>query len=349
MNVLTLKTINTFDVPVNMINPEMGGELLCSSPHVEYYKLLAKCDLKSAEIYLKEKLIGITDEILDSNKQCWDTYKDKPITPLPVRIAYDGTVCLLDGHHRFCVAVAQGLSMIPVEVKYSNPLWDELIIRLLKIYNNKKQLYQPIEHPWFFDWTVCRTKERLTLIHQELHKLNLLPDKQYDFKLSVDFGCCTGWLCRQFAELGFHSIGVDFDQNVLWIANYLNTIFKQRITPIYYQQDIRKITETFGIFRKHYFDAATCLSVLHHWMWKEAGSSENDVLNMLKILLRLFKIVIIDTASVSDPLVKITSIPLKPDTFIQWAAKTFELSYINYLGTPDENRPIYALSTWYRA
>jgi hypothetical protein len=83
--------------------------------------------------------------------------------------------------------------------------------RLNKRPDGPPLLYQALEHPDFKDWESLQPcAERWALIESAVDLSR--PG------MAVDFGCHTGWFCRQFARAGWLATGYDRDPFYLEVA-----------------------------------------------------------------------------------------------------------------------------------
>lgn len=89
--------------------------------------------------------------------------------------------------------------------RFKEQLWDREL--------NKPLLYQPIDHPEFADWEVKQPcEERLAMIRDACGPVGSM----------VDFGCHTGWFCRQFALDGWKTTGVEKSEIHVEIARVVD-------------------------------------------------------------------------------------------------------------------------------
>lgn len=116
-------------------------------------------------------------------------------------------------------------------------------------------LYQPIEAPEFaYDNEQAQQpcEERFQLILESFG--GALPRRG----LMVDFGCNTGWFCREFSRWDWRTIGIDRSPEWLEAAQLLNEELAGKLQPAYIQEDVLKVFETEGIPA---CNVALCLSV----------------------------------------------------------------------------------------
>lgn len=171
--------------------------------------------------------------------------------PMKVHIAASGRMELLDGYHRAAAHVYQGRKMAAVEVVSVSPLWQELVDRLRNCYpGNDRMLYQAIEHPYFQNWTVNRSSDRIRMM------LEYWREHQPKSNTMLDIGSCTGAVCRAFARAGVSTYGIDHDPNAVWIAEYLSLVLGGRTT---YQ-----CTDSLSLLDSGYrWGSVVCLSVFY--------------------------------------------------------------------------------------
>lgn len=85
-------------------------------------------------------------------------------------------------------------------------MWQEFREALWNHELKKPLLYQPIDHPEFNGWEVVQPcVERMRMIRESRGPAHKSPG----IYSMVDFGCHTGWFCRQFAKDGWKTTGVE--------------------------------------------------------------------------------------------------------------------------------------------
>lgn len=299
------KTIRILSSPIEFIRCENGEEI----QNAEFAKKARIIDLYNAwkngtdvyeTIYAKEytKIYGY--EIMKSHVDAIKNAHDSPLikTPLPCVINCRGRFRLLDGHHR---AVRMYLENEPVllDVRYVSPLWKQLETDLISIYG-KQVLYQKIEHPWFDNWPCHRSEKRFDYIFETLQSLNMKCGRH------IDIGSCTGRLCREFHRKGWTSYGIDIDERIVRIAEFLNNVFEIRVPYINDDNFMRLVNS--GVK----WDVITCLSVFHRIMIKEP----ERVKNIFKILSERSHILFVDGASPDDETCK--GFDWNEELYIEW-------------------------------
>jgi SAM-dependent methyltransferase len=123
-------------------------------------------------------------------------------------------------------------------------LSSEEIVRKLGV-SEETPLYQPLEHP---DFARCPALqpclERWELIHSCLAA---------NSGRVIDFGCHTGWFCRQFSRLGWEAMGIERSADLVEIARSMEEFAGER-KPSYFVGDLLKLPLP-------PCDVALCLSV----------------------------------------------------------------------------------------
>lgn len=253
--------------------------------------------------------------------------KDSMETPVPAKLNANGTFELLDGHHRCADAIARGMNVVDLDIKYVSPLWSDLESRILSIYGEKK-LYQRIEHPWFNDWHVARTDDRGNCI------LNYIRGMSFTKRNSVDIGCCTGRLSRLLRAEGFNAYGFDRDPNVIHVADHLNMVFGSNVNFTVFG-DIETMVKGCGMAKTN---VVVCLSVLHHYLWE---GTPQRYLDTIKMLLENSNVLFFDHLNEEDrSLLKTDEVPLGVQGLIDWIREMTGFSVVQ-IGEFEE-RPLFA-------
>lgn len=278
---------------------------------VKFYKdILDKKNINETEyFYVMNKLIksgtflyGCKSEN-DINKylnnRVSELKSDIKDNKIPVKIRQDGTIELLDGHHRVSRKIAEGFEELTVEVAEMSEMFKTLEQDLFSIYN-KKFLYQEIEHPYFSNWDK-NNSNRLNAIKEYIQKSikdgRLTPDGN-----AIDYGCITGGISRILASLGFRTHGIDVDPKALKIAEYLDFICGKGKFVNYSKADLLKNGDWLGWSTT----ISITLSLLHHWL----RPSRIEHLKMfLPTIAKNSKLLIIDVPSLEDTFTE-SSIPL---------------------------------------
>jgi hypothetical protein len=181
----------------------------------------------------------------------------------PVRIRHDGTVELLDAHHRVSRLIVEGRTVIEVEVKEVSQLFANLERDLFSIYG-KKWLYQEIEHPYFADWE-CNNPGRLDTIARYLDAA--IADGRIMMEgAAIDYGCLTGGIARIFSARGFKTFGLDCDVRALAIAEYLDFVLGKSSRVNYARVDLLAPDVPYYGWP---VNVCTALSLFHHWLRAE--------------------------------------------------------------------------------
>ena len=337
-------------IPIEWLYPERGESPIIESNDVSVFKeMLPDETRKPQEIpfftnYAK-KVVDITgDEYEEVLQRRYDSVmyilklgKESDYEfDLPVTLEADGKFRLLDGHHRSYLAVAAGKKSITVNVKQVSPLWRELEKKLESVYESKT-LYQPIEHPWFSDWKVLR-KGRFEAIINFLNEIN----HNISGRACADVGCCTGYLCREFSAAGAIALGFDIDSRLLSVAEHLNWVWPKKAAYYY------KVANAIDYLPGPACALITCLSLLHHFLWKEDGGAHVDkFVQWIKAFGENAPIVVIDTTLDSDQLLATHEVPLEPENFMEWMKVEMGVRSIVRLEVEPggfAGRPMYAYS-----
>lgn len=104
--------------------------------------------------------------------------------------------------------------------------------RLNKRPDGPPLLYQALEHPDFADW------ESLQPCRERWEMIRSVVDLSRP-GMAVDFGCHTGWFCREFARAGWLAVGYDRDPFYLEVARDMNDGLLPR--PQYRQVEIESL------------------------------------------------------------------------------------------------------------
>ena len=190
--------------------------------------------------------------------------KDNPMT---VEILRNGVIRLYNGHHRLSIMKYLGQpKTVKVVVKIRTKDWVDFKNTAFILYN-KKQLYQPIDHPDFADWSV---------VHDSQDRLNAMLDYYGDVngKHIFDIGSCTGWFSHELAKRGAVVIGTEINSDRLRISRSLSIYHGlDKDNPLFINRDFRNYLDK----NKQRFDAVIYLNLLHHYLKKDLTAGWNTV------------------------------------------------------------------------
>jgi 2-polyprenyl-3-methyl-5-hydroxy-6-metoxy-1,4-benzoquinol methylase len=223
----------------------------------------------------------------DVVKRC-ETYRDlyKDIKTngcrslINVYICNDGKILVLDGSHRCAILKALGERYVGCEVGMASVKWKDLMkpdqvrgysdtwAQLVYLLKNQGDgmLYSEVDHPFFDGWPVWRSsKPRFGAI-----AANLAPGQRV-----VDIGCFTGYMVHHLRMMHVQADGVDLNRQAIAAARMLSDIYgvRARFTE---QDGLDYLTANTSIR----YDAALCLSALHHM---ERGKSLDYVKKLLSM------------------------------------------------------------------
>lgn len=241
--------------------------------------------------------------------------------PLPAKLNANGIFELLDGHHRGSQGIADEAESFTLDIKHVSPTWRRIHDALYAVMD-KQFLYQPIEHPWFADWDHERDEKRLELIVHEM--LRIKETGLLASNVHLDIGCCSGRLCRESSRAGFGVIGVDSNENIVHVADYLNMVFG--LDPSYFHSTLNSFLEL-GDDR---YAVITCLSVIHHLL--RAGSID-EYLRSLDMIVNRSVVFFIDQTSNVDYQAENDTVPIESDAFEAWLKNRYSLKSLKKLGT----------------
>lgn len=183
----------------------------------------------------------------------------EPLEPMPCTLGPTGHFELLDGHHRASAAVHLGLEMVPLDVQAVSPLWQVMTDNLGSIYQGRERyLYQSIEHPWFSGWDTSRSDERLDIVERALSEVQRgdMPHGNL-----LDVGSCTGRICRLASRAGWRVFGVERDQTVCSVAEYLDIVMGTKCS--YLQAPLDSDPARLLVLKAPKWACTVALSVFH--------------------------------------------------------------------------------------
>ena len=252
--------------------------------------------------------------------------------PLPVVLTARGHYELLDGHHRACRALVDGWTHIPVHVTSVSPNWQRLVEDLAAIYPERPYpLYQPIEHPFFDSWRVDRGAERLRTVFDALTTAGVTPSAgPY-----MEIGSCTGRFTREAARRGWLTFGLEQDQHVLRIAEYLGLVFGLHVT--YYNRGdpdrwLEEVVTPMGVI--------LCLSVFHRYI--HAGQHE-WVRTLYQRCIAQSRAFVVDCGSPHEAALQPSPVPLDVAGFTAWLQAIAGTKVVRPIGET-EGRVIYLVA-----
>lgn len=178
------------------------------------------------------------------------------------KIKYDGSLELWDGMHRS--AIKKSLN-IPIEIiiveEHSD--WKNIKEGLLRLHNGQKYLYQSIDHPDFYDWTVYHDNKIKDFLLSEIVSENVL-----------DIGVCHGLtLCRlKLSNRITSGTGIESDPDRFNLAKLL---FNKAGLNLFNSID------TFLNQNSGKFNAILLLSVMHHFIRQYGKEKAKQILSDL--------------------------------------------------------------------
>ena len=197
----------------------------------------------------------------------------KSVTPrISCTIHTDGSLALSDisDEYNAALSLREGYDKVPVNVWIRMKGWRDFVTSLYSVYG-KKQLYQPIDHPEFADWTVVRGNERIDLLESVISNL--------EGKKVLDVGSCLGHLSRWAYTKGAKVEGIEGHNIFYRAANHLNVMEGTDVK--YYCDDIvRWVEERKGLS----YDAIFCLSVIHNIAQQGRPDAALKTLRMLSTM-----------------------------------------------------------------
>ena len=256
--------------------------------------------------------------------------------PLPCRITYDGKFELLDGHHRALLLHSSGKETIRLAVKVISPTWRRMCGDLRAVVD-KEFTYLPVEHPWFDEWA----SQRSTRWDREKCVFDAL-DRVRDQIPSIglyDIGCCTGRLSRYAAGRGWIVVGIDSSAMFIRVAESMNAAFGTRVAYYHTQHFLGVLkadaTRSTGI--------VLCLSVMHHWLRDDGDEKYTEAVRTIADHSWAF---VIDQEKTGGSFVtqSMTTIPMDRFEYAQWLRMEIGCKYVEYIGSPDMDRPIFLCS-----
>lgn len=181
------------------------------------------------------------------------------------KIKKDGSFELWDGMHRISIKRALNL---PIEITIIEEAenWQMIKKGLLNLHNGQKYLYQSIEHPDFFDWTVYNNNITKDFLLSELVSHNVL-----------DIGACHGLtLFRlKYSNRITHGIGIESDPDRFNVAKI---IFDK------VGLDLFRDINVFLNQNKYIFNSILLLSVIHHLIRQLGEEKTKKILSDLAFI-----------------------------------------------------------------
>lgn len=206
--------------------------------------------------------------------------------------------------------------------------FDRLVSDIAALHGTGR-LYQPIEHPYFKDWSVQRTAACVSALVNHM--------KENGGLTHLDIGCCTGYMCRTAYRAGLSSTGIDRNPRVIDIAQRLNKLFN---TDVRFLHD-----ENFeDTFKNSRFDVVTCLSVLHHMLKK---NQVDKYIRSVLFLLSISSCLIMDLPKSDRRRYNSRGIPLNVRNFVDFiqTRTSRSIKNVHEFGVYTKNRPIFAIET----
>ncbi len=349
-------TIKTVRVPFPLLWHEGGSQLVAPSPLADFFATAFPTPedmLKHPYANWERYVAGLRHKdpaekekaalaLLVDRKAWFDKFDhvNGQLLPLAGQIQCDGKIELFDGHHRAAMLWAKGCKWVTVDVKYVSPSWLALEKSLKAIAANKRQVYSPIEHPWFDDWPTLRdrTAARETLI------INAVEEYRAGIwsRIWCDVGCCTGRLCREVSRRGWFAVGLEYEPVFLHAAETLSRGLGAQGTEFFLNGDFESFLPSTSW---DYWGCISILSVLHHWLL-QGGKGDEAFTAAVKLIASSTSLFVIDIDPASNGYVSQanTKIPLNQEGFEKWLREVIGCTMVRYLGTVDLGRPIFLCS-----
>lgn len=254
--------VETMVYETALMMKEYAGDLdMRTTP---YYRWLMQ-RIKSGTVW---GYITTEDDVLKRCEAYKDLFKDIKrdgcTTLINVYICNDGKILVLDGSHRCAILKALGERYVGCEVGMASVKWKDLmkpdqvrgysdtwaqLVYLLKNLGNG-MLYSEVDHPFFDGWPVWRqSKPRFAAIAE-----HVAPGRSL-----LDLGCFTGYMVHHFRMMHMNADGIDLNGKAIAAARMLNDVYGVRAR--FTEQDALKYMEANTSVK---YDAALCLSALHH-------------------------------------------------------------------------------------
>ncbi len=207
----------------------------------------------------------------------YQTYSENLATPhydtatgqseVLINLNREGLPLFQDGRHRLAIALALGLSSIPVQIFVRHTEWQSFRMYLLQMAESKNPgaattgfLYQPAVH---FDLlSIPHSKDseaRWKAIARHLSETN--PGK------AIDIGCNLGYMCHKLEQAGYDVTGIEYLPEVAYAARKIALAERRSFNVIH--GDI--LSDEVLVRTGSHFDVVVALSVFHHFIKTEAG------------------------------------------------------------------------------
>jgi len=187
---------------------------------------------------------------------------------LPIK--YSSYYQLYDGHHKAAKAFMLGRKKIralickhpvvtPVQDLLLNVLWLE----------GRREIYQPVDLP--------EVKEGWTLVRKCTDRLegmkSFLKENRISAGSYLDIGCSYGWFVKGMQEEGMDAYGVDRD--------YFGRQVGLQVYGIQPEKFFLSDTVNFLEGQTRTFDVVSCLSIMHHYIMNDCGTSPEQLIKMI--------------------------------------------------------------------
>lgn len=197
------------------------------------------------------------------------------------KIKQDGSFELWDGMHR--ASVKRALN-IPIEITIveEHDTWKNIKDGLLRLHNGQKYLYQSINHPDFYDWTVYHNNKIKDFLLSELVSKNVL-----------DIGVCHGLtLCRlKMSNRITNGTGIENDPD------------RFNLSKLLFDKMGLKLFNDIEIFLKQnteIFNAVLLLSVIHHFIRQSGKEKTKQIFSDLS---KITNKIIYECPSPDEPII----------------------------------------------
>lgn len=170
---------------------------------------------------------------------------------------------LMDGHHRTSFLYYSGLTRMPVQItKKDYELWCNKEVawevrRFIKE-QGRKEFYQPILNPYFFNLHTYREGFSKSRLHHLLENFNAA---RFAGKKVLDIGACLGYMGQAFCRMGADVTLIEYDPFHYELTEKVNKLL---------YTDCRIVTQKFEEYEENVkYDIAIMLTVFYHYFSNE--------------------------------------------------------------------------------
>ncbi len=179
------------------------------------------------------------------------------------------------GNHRIAFAIMKGAGDIQAKVFHkqkTKTFFQDIVNKV--IWDNGKELYQPIELPEFKNSIVIRkSRDRVNKINKFL--TNDYPD--YLGQSILDVGSYFGWFLAEYNKMGFEAFGVERDH----LASEVAEKFFKINSGLLFKMPIELFINKYS--HKKY-DFISFLSVLHHFILEKSYVKPDVLFQKLSVM-----------------------------------------------------------------